>query len=125
MKATLLLLLFAIISSSGLKPNLRFLRTIAKRVPIQPIDEPINIQVDPAQKFYDSPPLKYESAKKHFDQGPRFDNLMKILQKKTIDYNQAYVLCEGYSPIATCKEFVNEMAVRIKNPTKYIQKISK
>ncbi len=125
MKATLLLLLFAIISSSGLKPNLRFLRKIAKRVPIQPIEEPINIQDEPAQKFYDSPLPKYELAKEYFDQGSRFDKLMTILQKKTIDYNQAYELCEGYSPKATCKEFVGEIADRIKYPTKYIQKISK
>ena len=125
MKATLLLLLFAIISSSGLKPNLGFLRKLAKRAPKQPNDEQINIQDEPAQKFYDSPPLKYELAKKHFDQGPRFNNLMEILQKKTIDYNRAYVLCGGYSPIKECKDFVNEIADRIKNPTNYIQEISK
>ena len=130
MKATLLVLLFAIISSSGLKPNLRFLRTIAKRVPmqptpVQPIDNPREIQVDPAQEFYDYPIQKYKPAKEYFEQGSRFDNLMEILQKKTIDYDQAYVLCGGYSPIDICQEFVKEIADRIKNPTNYIKQISK
>ena len=50
---------------------------------------------------------------------------MTILQQNTINYNQAYELCEGYSPIATCKIFVDEIADRIKYPTKYIQQISK
>ena len=119
MKANLLFILFALITSLEHQPNLRFYRDIPRRrsqqaVTAAPIEtdaqQPNNSD---AQAFYDNPPEKYKYAKEHFDKGNRFDDLMRNLQNNNAPVSDAYYLCEGYNPREICESFIDEIAKRL------------
>ena len=113
MKATILFILFAIITSLGHQPNLRYLRKIPQ-IPRQPTNTEVETDEQQphqtAQDFYDNPPEQYKLAKEYFDDGNRFDKLMTILQNQNVPVSDAYYLCDGYNPKKTCQEFIDEIA---------------
>ena len=99
MKAILLILLFTMFASI----------TAQRRAPPQKKEE----KTSDAEIFYNNPPEEYVTAKKYFDEGNRFEQLMGILQNRNNDIEESYTLCEGYSPIENCTAFVYEIAKRL------------
>ena len=106
MKAILLILLFTMIVSLGHQPNLRSFR---RRAPSQSTE----VKTNDADEFYSNPPEEYVTAKKYFDEYNRFEQLMGILQNRNNPIQEAYKLCNGYSPEKTCKSFINEIAKQL------------
>ena len=109
MKAILLILLFTMIVSLGHQPNLRSFRNIPRRAPSQSTE----VKTNDADEFYSNPPEEYAAAKKYFDEYNRFEQLMGILQNRNNPIQEAYKLCNGYSPEKTCKSFINEIAKQL------------
>ena len=99
MKAILLILLFTMIASI----------TAQRRAPPQKKEE----KISDAEIFYNNPPDVYATAKKYFDEGKRFEQLMGKLQNRNNRIEESYTLCEGYSPKENCTAFVDEIAKRL------------